>query len=158
MSLLGHAACWSRCQRVPAKANILIADDDVELGRYTADVCRDAGHSAASVTAGAEALALLRQRRFDLLISDVRMPGLDGIELMGRVKQTWPDVAIIAVTAFGSVHTAERALRAGAYEYLQKPFQPEELHARIARALERRETMLERARLRDEVARRLGKP
>jgi DNA-binding NtrC family response regulator len=143
---------------VAGKASILIVDDDVELGRYTADVCRDAGHSATSVTAGSEALSVLRQRRYDLLISDVRMPQLDGIELMTRVKQAWPEVAMIAVTAYGSLPTAERALRAGAYEYLQKPFQPEELLTRIGRALERRDNMLELARLRSEVARRLGKP
>ena len=138
-------------------SSILVVDDDMELGRYAADVCRDAGHDALNVVTPFEALEVLARRPIQLVITDVRMPEMDGVELIARIKSTTPEVAIVAVTAFGSFEVAERAIRAGAYDYLAKPFKPEELLLRVGRALERREMALELARLRQMVSQQLGK-
>jgi DNA-binding NtrC family response regulator len=138
------------------KANVLVVDDDIELGKLLADIARDNGHDATNVTSPLLALKMLEEGSFDLVVTDVRMPGMDGVELIERVKAFDPRVAIIAVTAFGSLDTAIRAVRAGAYDYLPKPFQPADLALRIERALERRAMNLELSRLRTEVAGRFS--
>jgi DNA-binding NtrC family response regulator len=134
------------------RAKVLVVDDDVELGKLVVDIVRGGGHAATSISSPTVAMPLIEQQPFDLVITDVRMPGLDGIELIERIKAYDPRISIIAVTAFGSLDTAVRAVRAGAYDYLPKPFEPEDLAMRVTRALERRAMKVELTRLRTEVA------
>ncbi len=135
---------------------VLIVDDEAEMGKLCEDIARDLGHAPTSVTAAALALPLLEEQPFDLVITDVRMPGVDGIALIERIKAFDPRIPVIAMTAFGSIETAVRAVRAGAVDYLPKPFQPKEMAMRIERALERRVMSLELTRLRTEVAARFS--
>jgi DNA-binding NtrC family response regulator len=134
------------------RATVLVVDDDIELGKLVVDIVRGRGHAATSISAPTLALPLIEQQSFDLVITDVRMPGIDGVELIDRIKAYDPRISIIAITAFGSLDTAVRAVRAGAYDYLPKPFEPEDLALRVERALERRAMTLELSRLRTEVA------
>ncbi|HZF51877.1 MAG TPA: sigma-54 dependent transcriptional regulator [Polyangiaceae bacterium] len=134
------------------RATVLVVDDDVELGKLVVDIVRSRGHAATSISAPTLALPLIEQQSFDLVITDVRMPGIDGVELIERVKAYDPRISIMAITAFGSLDTAIRAVRAGAYDYLPKPFEPEDLALRVDRALERRSMTLELSRLRTQVA------
>jgi DNA-binding NtrC family response regulator len=133
-------------------ARILIIDDETEMVKLVADIARDHGHAPTGLTAAALALAALEVTPFDLVITDVRMPDVDGIDLIGQIHAYDPRIAIIAMTAFGSIDTAVRAVRAGAVDYLPKPFQPGDMALRIERALERRAMSVELTRLRSQVA------
>ena len=137
-------------------ARILIVDDEAEMAKLCADIARDHGHVATTLTAPLLALPLLGETAFDLVITDVRMPEMDGIELIEQIHAYDPRIAVIAMTAFGSIDTAVRAVRAGAVDYLPKPFQPRDMSMRIERALERRAMTLELGRLRSEVAERFS--
>jgi DNA-binding NtrC family response regulator len=138
------------------RANVLIIDDDVEMGKLVADIARDHGHEATSISDPAQVIPMIEQGAFDLVITDVRMPQMDGVELVERIKAFDPRIGIIAMTAFGSIDTAVRAVRAGAYDYLPKPFQPKDMGLRMERALERRAMTLELSRLRTVVAGRFS--
>jgi DNA-binding NtrC family response regulator len=141
---------------VSARAKILVVDDELEMGKLVEDIARDHGYEATSITAPALALPMLEERDFDLVVTDVRMPGIDGIELIERIKSFDPRIAVIAMTAFGSIDTAVRAMRAGAFDYLAKPFQPADLGLRLERALAQRAMTLELSHLRSEVAGRFS--
>ena len=136
--------------------DVLVVDDDEEMGTLVADIARDQGYLSTSVTSPALVLPMLEERAFDLVVTDVRMPEIDGVELIERIRHHDPRVAIIAMTAFGSIETAVRAVRAGASDYLPKPFQPADMALRMERALERRAMALELTRLRSEVADRFS--
>jgi DNA-binding NtrC family response regulator len=138
------------------RAKILVIDDDLEMGKLVADIARDQGHSAMSITAPALALPMIEQEGIDVVVTDVRMPGIDGIELIAWIRQYDPKIAIIAITAFGSIDTAVRAVRAGAFDYLPKPFQPAEMALRLENALARRAMSVELSRLRSEVTERFS--
>ncbi len=86
----------------------------------------------------AKALALLEIERFDVVVTDVRMPGMDGVDLLRQIKARTPDVEVILVTAYGEIPSAVRAMKEGAFDYLTKPFDPDEVLAVIEQALEAR--------------------
>ena len=137
--------------------SVLVLDDDHDHATLVADIVRDAGYTVTSLSDPLKADAALQKGAYDVLITDLRMPGLDGVELIERVKGRDPGIAIIAMTAFGSLQTGMRALRAGAMDYLAKPFEPKELRIRIERALESRARGMVIERLRregDELLRR----
>jgi DNA-binding NtrC family response regulator len=137
-------------------ARVLVVDDDPDMAKVVADIARDHGHSTLITTAPVLALPMVEEHAIDLVITDVRMPGLDGVELIERLKAFDPRLVIIAMTAFGSLDTAVRAVRAGAFDYVTKPFQPKDMALRMERALERRAMTLELMRLRSEVAERFS--
>ena len=121
-------------------ARILVVDDEEGLRDFVAEALEDDGHSAQKAADGMEAAALLTKRAFDLMITDLRMPGqMDGISLLRRAKEEQPDMEVIVLTAFGSVQTAVEAMKLGAFDYLQKPIgSPAELRILASRALEHR--------------------
>ncbi len=121
-------------------ASILIVDDERGIREFIAEALRDAGHDTVAAADGAEALGLLRERAFDLLITDLRMPGSpDGMGLLRSARAEEPDMEVIVLTAYGTVETAVEAMKLGAFDYLQKPVSsPSELRLVAARALERR--------------------
>src|SRR5690606_32180486 len=128
----------------------------VEMVKLVADIARDMGHDPVTLTTPLLALPLLEEREFDLVVTDVRMPEMDGIELIEQIARFDPRTAIIAMTAFGSIDTAVRAMRAGAFDYLAKPFQPADLALRMELALEQRAMTVELTELRSEVAQRFS--
>jgi DNA-binding NtrC family response regulator len=135
---------------------ILIVDDEPEMAKLCADIARDCGYDPTTLTQPTETLSVLERQPFDLVISDVRMPGMDGIDLIEKIRAFDPRIPIIAMTAFGSIETAVRAVRAGAVDYLPKPFQPKDIALRMERALERRAMTLELSRLRTQVSERFS--
>jgi two-component system response regulator HydG len=118
--------------------SVLVLDDDRDHAMLVADIVRDARYEVTSLSDPQKALGALERRSFDVFITDLCMPGMDGIELIERVKVHDPRIAIIAMTGFGSLQTGMRALRAGATDYLAKPFEPKELRIRIEQVLESR--------------------
>lgn len=129
---------------------ILVLDDDADHANLVADIVRDAGYVVTSLNDPQKVGAALEKQAFDVLITDLIMPGFYGIEIVEQIKERDPMIAIIVMTAFGSLQTGLRALRAGATDYLAKPFEPKELRIRIEHALESRARSLVIERLRQE--------
>jgi two-component system, NtrC family, response regulator HydG len=132
------------------KGTILVVDDDSAMCHLLADMLTEEGHSVSTAVGGEEALANLPDR-LDLLITDLKLKEMKGLELMTRVKQEKPEVSVIIITAFGTVESAIEAMRMGAYDYIQKPFKTEELAIIVQKALQEGALRREVARLRKEV-------
>lgn len=116
-------------------ARILVADDNLEMARSVADGLRDRGYLATPVGSGREALDRLMRDPFDALITDLRMPEVDGLTLIASSRRLDPNRPVIAMTAYSAVDIALESLRQGAYHYLTKPFKSEELAIFLGRAL-----------------------
>lgn len=116
---------------------VLLVDDDPGI-REALDLLFDdrGGYEFCSAASGSDALARLAREAFHLLLCDVAMPGMDGITLLEEVRRQWPDLPVLMISAHGELELAVRAVRAGAYDYLQKPLDPERLFHAIGRALE----------------------
>src|SRR5512145_2979679 len=119
-------------------ARILFIDDD-RAGREVALFnLTKAGHEVTAASDGKEGLAAFAKDRFDLVITDVKMPGISGIEVLKRVRQQAPEVPVLVITAFGNVETAVEAMKEGAYDFIGKPFHRDQLLLAVEKALERR--------------------
>lgn len=136
----------------PRRPTLLIIDDDPGIVAWLSEALPEEGFAVRGETSPRRALELLVKTPFDLVITDVEMPELRGIDLLREVKKTRPEQMVLLVTAFGSIDLAVQAVRQGAIDFLAKPFKLEVLVLAIERAL--RETSLKRevTRLRDEVA------
>ena len=127
---------------------ILVADDDESLRRVIEFRLRQEGYEVKAVADGAQALKLLESEKFDLLLSDMRMPELDGIELLTRALEVDRDIKVILITAYATVQQAVEAVKLGAFDYLTKPFEKEELSVTIQKALQFKRLENENAELR----------
>ncbi|MBL8842909.1 MAG: sigma-54-dependent Fis family transcriptional regulator [Planctomycetes bacterium] len=130
------------------KLRILIVDDEAAIRDELAEALDDAGYETARAPDGAAAAALIAAEAFDLCVSDVRMPGMGGIELLRHVARTSPETLVLLMTAHAELQSAIEALRLGAVDYLQKPFKQEELLARVGRLAEHRKLVVENRNLR----------
>jgi signal transduction histidine kinase len=122
-----------------AETTVLVVDDEESVALTIQAILRLDGHEVTAVTTGAEALRLLNEKQFDVVLTDLRLGDLDGIDVLKEVQKTSPDTAAIMLTGYASLESAIAALRSGAYDYLMKPSDVEELRATINRAIERRE-------------------
>lgn len=113
---------------------ILLADDDMSLRRVLQFKLRKNGHEVTVVEDGNAALEQLRRDRWDLLLSDIKMPKVDGIELLEHAKQLQPDLKVILITAYATVSQAVQAVKLGAFDYITKPFEDDELFAALDKA------------------------
>jgi len=120
-------------------ARILVADDEDGVREFLAEALELADHDVEQAEDGAAAHAKLKKTSFDVLLTDLKMPKLDGLELLRRVKAESPEIEVIVLTAHGSVDSAVEAMKIGAFDYLQKPISgPAELRLMVARAAERK--------------------
>ncbi|MEL7369151.1 MAG: sigma-54 dependent transcriptional regulator, partial [Myxococcota bacterium] len=128
--------------------DILLVDDEPSLRLTVADALEDAGHRVTTAADGGEAMTVLEERTFDLVVSDIRMPRVDGLTLFRHIRNERPNTAVILMTAYAAVTDAVDALKEGALDYLTKPFDLDELRLRVERFAERRalESDLEHAR------------
>ncbi len=131
---------------------ILIIDDDTSLRRVVEYNLQEAGYRVVSAARGEEGLALFAEESPDLVITDMKMPGMDGMQVLNAVKERAADALVIIVTAFGTVDLAVEAMKAGAYDYITKPFNRDELRLIVAKALQFRGMAAENVRLRDELS------
>ncbi|HZI18170.1 MAG TPA: sigma-54 dependent transcriptional regulator [Pyrinomonadaceae bacterium] len=131
-------------------ANLLIVDDEQGMRQLLSHVFGRAGHAVRVAENGARALELLRESPADLVVSDVRMPDMDGIELLRRVRELLPGTAVVLMTAFATVETAREAFKLGADDFIQKPFDVEELKLIVGRALEKLDLRRENETLKSE--------
>jgi len=130
---------------------IMIVDDEEGLCRMMATILMDEGHAVRTFNDPQEAVNLFRPNIWDLVISDIKMPGMNGLELLQRIKACEPDIPVIIITAFATVEMSIQALRNGAYDMLTKPFEPEELLFRVRNALNHNQLMTENQKLRQEL-------
>jgi DNA-binding response OmpR family regulator len=110
---------------------ILVIEDDEEMRALLRDMIEDEGYKTDSVNNGSEAFRKLAKESFDLIITDVRMPGLTGLDILPGIKKLQPDAPIIVITAFGSEEVQRKALERGANAYLEKPIHFRELRTLI---------------------------
>ncbi|PCJ59637.1 MAG: hypothetical protein COA73_08825, partial [Candidatus Hydrogenedentota bacterium] len=127
---------------------ILVTEDDDVQRDIIADILRDVSYDVYTATCGAAALDLLREHSFDVLLTDMRMPGMDGLTLLQEAKRLRPEMEVVVMTAHASVDTAIAAMKEGAIDYLSKPFDKSELIMVIARAVEQRDLRLQNENLR----------
>jgi DNA-binding response OmpR family regulator len=120
---------------------ILVVDDEQPLRELLAQLCSREGHDVAQAGSAGEALAVLRERTCDLLITDIVMPDLDGLALIRRARALQPEIMSIAITGYGGHYTLEEILDAGASDLILKPFRAPELRVRLKLAEDQRRTL-----------------
>jgi signal transduction histidine kinase len=119
------------------EATVLVIDDEESVATTIEAILTMDGHQVTAVTTGAEAVKLLNEKRFDVVLTDLRLGDMDGIEVLREVQRTSPETASIMLTGYASLESAVAALRSGAYDYLMKPSDVDELRATVNRAIER---------------------
>ncbi len=131
-------------------ANLLIVDDELGMRQFLTHLLQREGHSVRAAEHGLEALDLLRAEPADLIISDVRMPDMNGIELLRAARELLPNVEVVMMTAFANVDTAREAFLLGAYDFVQKPFDNDLLKETVTRALDKISLVKEKEALLEE--------
>ena len=130
---------------------ILFVDDDPEMRSLLLDVLGEQGHEVETAASGEEALGLLERAKYDLLITDLRMTGMDGMELLEGARRIHPHLVTVIITAFGTIDTAVEAMKRGAFNFVTKPFKMSEFVATVEKGLEVSRLREENVRLRREV-------
>ncbi|MFK7902495.1 MAG: sigma-54-dependent transcriptional regulator [Nitratireductor sp.] len=130
---------------------VYLVDDDVDFREVTKELLDGEGLQTRTFVKGEELLAQIEPKWSGVILSDVKMPGMDGFELLSAVKKAAPDVPIVMMTGYGDIPMAVEAVKAGAYGFLEKPIQPEYLLSQLRQALNNRNLILENRRLRNRV-------
>jgi CheY-like chemotaxis protein len=112
---------------------ILIVDDEKNIRLTLSQVLETLGAEIDTAANGEEALTKLKGREFGLILLDIRMPGMDGMEILRRVREIRPDIRVIMITAYGTIESAVEAMKLGAVDFLQKPFDPDEIRELVSR-------------------------
>ncbi len=133
---------------------VLIVDDEANARDALAELLEDEGYDTATAANGLEALARIETFEPDVVLTDLKMPKLDGLGLLRQAKERWPSISFIVMTAFGSIETAVAAIKEGAETYLTKPLDMEAVSALVGRAWEKAQLAEEAARLRQQIAER----
>jgi two-component system response regulator AtoC len=141
-------------KRVAKDVHILIIDDELVMRESLSDWLMEDGFEVVAVESGEEGINEFCRSEWDVLLVDLKMPGMDGLEVLRRVKRLNPDVPVIIMTAYATVDTAVKAMREGAYDYVVKPFNPEEIEITIRKIIAHRDLVRENIFLRDELKRR----
>ncbi len=139
-----------------ALRHVLVVDDEEELRRMLVLLLKSRGYEATAVSSGEQALAELAERRYDVVLSDIRMPKLGGLELIDEIKKRELPTTVILMSAFGSIDVAIEAMKRGAYDYVNKPFRTDEVVLVLKKAEERERLRRENAALKRELARAGG--
>jgi DNA-binding response OmpR family regulator len=128
-------------------ANILVVDDEGAIRYSIGKTLQRVGYQVSAAASAEEAMAMLGEQLFDVVLTDIRMPGLTGVELLSRIKEKAPDAIVILMTGYASLGTAVEALRLGAHDYLIKPISSQDIRQSVARGLERSQNMRRRRQL-----------
>lgn len=137
-------------------ARILIVEDEDNIREVLFRTLQEHGHAVTAAPDGTAALAAISQQEFDLVLTDLKLPGLSGLELLDHIKENTHDTAVILMTAYGSVENAVEAMKRGADDYLVKPFRLEEVEVKISRLLEERRLLETNRFLQAEASARFG--
>ena len=132
-------------------ATVLLVDDEKSVRSTLSLFLQKAGYKVEEAASGPEAMEKFKTKFFDLIITDLKMKPMDGLEVLRLSKEVSPIIEVIVMTAYGTVETGVEAMRLGAYDYIQKPFDKDEFLILVAKALERKELLTEVAQLKDEL-------
>jgi two-component system response regulator HydG len=136
---------------IPEKKNVLLVDDHKPFRDSLAKILGGEGFQVFSVNDGEEALDILRQEFIHLVLTDLKMPKMDGVELLKVAKTIRPDIEVILITGYGTVDTAVTAMKDGAFDYIQKPFKPREILKLVRKAMEKQSLVLENRMLQEQI-------
>ncbi len=137
--------------RRTAKEKILVVEDEKSMNEVLRILLESEGFDVTSAYDGSEGIEYLKKDIYDLVITDIRMPGVDGFEVLKKAKELSPDTVVIMITAFGTNESVIEAMKLGAYDYIHKPFQVEEIRIIVNKALEKRRMKREIELLREEI-------
>ena len=137
-----------------ALQRVLVVDDEESMRHVLSVILREAGYQVSVAADGEEALRLIREQPFEVVVSDVRMPKLDGLALLTQTRTLAPETTFIVMSAYGSKDLSLQAMKQGAYGYIEKPFKPDEVVLVLEKAVERQRLARENVRLRDELSSR----
>ena len=121
---------------------VLVVDDEIHVCRSCEKILSREGYQVRSVTTGAQALRMLEQERFDLVFTDLKMAEMGGMELLGALRSRFPDIVPVVITGFATISSVVETMKIGAFDYLPKPFTPDEMAAVARKAWERRQLLL----------------
>jgi len=141
---------------MPQLKRVLVVDDEENIRLMLETVLTQEGYEVAVAESGARALEAMEKTSFDVVLSDIRMPRLSGLNLLDKVQELYPQLVVIMMSAYGNVDTAIEAMKRGAYDYIAKPFKPDEVVLLLRKAEERERLKFENVKLRSEVARFKG--
>jgi DNA-binding NtrC family response regulator len=134
------------------KPKILIVDDEAIVRDFISEVLIRMGHAPLAADSGEKAVKHLERTEFDVIITDFKMPGLSGIDVLKKALELWPDCRVIIITAFGTIEHAVNAMKMGAHDYITKPISPDHLEMVVCKALEYKKLRIENRMLRDEIS------
>ena len=140
-----------------AAANVLIIDDDPAICDSCQEVLRLEGHQVEQVRSGEDGLRRIADQGFDLVFLDLKMPGLGGMEVLRRAKEEEPDLVVVVITGYGTVEAAIEAMKLGAFDFLLKPFTPDQLRVTARRAIDVRRLALQNRLLKEELETHYGR-
>src|SRR5690606_24765260 len=132
-------------------AHVLVVDDEGAIRYSVSKTLQRVGYNVNEAASGEEALEMMKADRYDVVLTDIRMPGLTGVELLKRIKDIAPDAIVILMTGYASLGTAVEALRLGAHDYLIKPSSSQDIRQSVARGVERARNLKRRRALLDAI-------
>ncbi len=135
---------------------ILVVDDEMIVCESCKRILEEEGYEAETALSGKEAFEKMKAAPFDIVITDLKMPGIDGMEVLRTFRKEYPDSIIIMITGFSTVETAVEAMKQGAFDYIPKPFTPDEVAIVVKKAIEKKSLMLENIYLRQELQEKYG--
>ena len=136
--------------------NILIVDDEPLIRKFLVETLRRMGFAVQDVSDGIQALRKIKAETFDLILTDIKMPGLSGMELLGKVREESPESVVVMMTAYATVESAVEAMKMGAFDYIIKPFSPDQIEMVTRKAAERQSLIEENRYLRSEILKEYG--
>ncbi|GBD99697.1 transcriptional regulatory protein ZraR [bacterium BMS3Abin07] len=116
------------------KKKILVIDDEAIVRVSCQRVLTPEGYDVIVTSKGSDAIEILEKDKFDLVLTDLKMPDMDGLEVLKKIKSRWPDMIVIIITGYSTISTAVQAIKLGAYEYIEKPFTPEDILTTVNKA------------------------
>ncbi len=135
---------------------ILVVDDEMIVCESCKRILEEEGYEVETALSGKEAFDKMKVSPFDIVITDLKMPGIDGMEVLRTFRKEYPDLIIIMITGFSTVETAVEAMKLGAFDYIPKPFTPDEVSIVVKKAIEKKNLMLENVYLRQELQEKYG--
>jgi DNA-binding NtrC family response regulator len=139
-----------------AVPRILVVDDEMIVCESCKRILEEEGYEVETALSGKEAFEKMKANPFDIVITDLKMPGVDGMEVLRTFRKEYPDSIIIMITGFSAVETAVEAMKSGAFDYIPKPFTPDEVAIVVKKAIEKKNLMLENIYLRQELQEKYG--
>jgi DNA-binding NtrC family response regulator len=121
-----------------SKGRILVIDDEDIVRTSCSRALAPEGYEVKLAKNGLEALKMISEEKCDIVLTDLKMPDMDGIEVLKKIKEGWPEIEVIIITGYQTVDTAVKSIKLGAFDYIEKPFTPDALLAAVAKAMDRK--------------------